>query len=247
VVECKGTSLVDVLWTPDLKQYRPRVLDFAGRFGATVGADLSDHFALHQASITHVGAFWSSLWDELGLIGDKGAVALDDSAVPSKGMAAAKFFPEARINYAENMLQVHGTETALISADERGVYARHSFDELRALVSRLQQAMVAAGVGQGDRVAAMMPNRAEAAAMMLAALSLGAVFSSCSPDFGVDGVLSRFGQIEPKLFFVCDGYLYAGKTIRVADKIEPIVAGLPGLTKTVIFDCIGEAPMLSHS
>jgi acetoacetyl-CoA synthetase len=113
-------------------------------------------------------------------------------------------------------------------------------------VSRVQQAMRAGGIVPGDRVAAILPNRAEAVAVMLAALSLGAVFSSCSPDFGVDGVLSRFGQVEPKLLFACDGYLYAGKTIRIADRLEPIQQGLASLHRTILVDCLGEAEMIAR-
>jgi acetoacetyl-CoA synthetase len=235
----------DILWRP-IDGRLTRAAEFAGRFGAALGRDLGDHWALHSASVEHRAAFWPALWDELGLIGTKGDTALDESRVARLGLQAARFFPEARFNAAENMLRHHGAETALVSVDERGVLARHSFDDLRALVSRLQQAMAACGVVSGDRVAAMLPNRAEAVAVMLAALSMGAVFSSVSPDFGVDGVLSRFAQVQPKLLFACDGYLYAGKTIRLADRLPQIQSGLEGLHRMVVLDAIGEAAMLAR-
>ena len=114
-----------------------------------------------------------------------------------------------------------------------------SCDELNALVSRLQQAMRAAGVVAGDRVAAMLPNLPEAVAAMLAASSLGAIFSSCSPDFGERGVLDRFGQIEPKLLFACDGYWYNGKTVDVAAKLKAIAAALPSAETVVIVPYLG--------
>ena len=118
---------------------------------------------------------------------------------------------------------------------------RMSFDELRALVSRLQQAMRAAGIGVGDRVAAMLPNLPETIAFTLAAASLGATWSSCSPDFGERGVLDRFGQIDPKLFVACDGYRYNGKAVEVAGKLPAIAAALPSAAKVVIVPYLGRA------
>jgi acetoacetyl-CoA synthetase len=127
-------------------------------------------------------------------------------------MPGARFFPDAKLNFAENLLSRTGSETGH-PVPRRGQdrAEQMSWDELHALVSRLQQAFRAHGVGQGDRVAAMMPNMPETIACMLAAASIGAIWSSCSPDFGVRGVLDRFGQIEPKLFISCDGYWYNGK------------------------------------
>ena len=142
-------------------------------------------------------------------------------------MRETRFFPDARLNFAENLLRQAGDGTAIVFRGEDKVERRLTWDELAALVSRLQQAMRAAGVGAGDRVAAMLPNMPEAVAVMLAAASLGAIFSSCSPDFGERGVLDRFGQIEPKLFFACDGYWYNGKAIDVAEKVAAIAAKLP--------------------
>ncbi len=132
--------------------------------------------------------------------------------------ARGKILPEARLNFAENLLRHKGDGEAIVFRGENKVERRLTWNDLHALVSKLQQFMLSEGVQPGDRVAGMMPNMPEAVALMLAASSIGAVWSSCSPDFGVQGVLDRFGQIEPKLFFACDGYWYNGKRIAVADK-----------------------------
>jgi acetoacetyl-CoA synthetase len=156
-------------------------------------------------------------------------------------MREAKFFPEAKLNFAENLLRYKGDGEAIIFRGEDKIERRLTWDDLHALVSKLQQFMLAEGVKPGDRIAGMMPNMPEAVALMLAASSLGAVWSSCSPDFGAQGVLDRFGQIEPKLFFACDGYWYNGKRIDVSDKIAEVTAKLPSSKRSVIVTYLGEA------
>lgn len=128
---------------------------------------------------------------------------------------------------------------------EDKVRRRMSWRELEQLVSRLQQGLRAAGVGKGDRVAAMMPNMPETIAAMLAAASIGAVWSSCSPDFGTRGVLDRFGQIEPKVLITCDGYWYAGKRIEVADKLREIAGQLPTLSAVVVVPYLEQAAQVA--
>ena len=178
--------------------------------------------------MTHPDAFWNLVWDFCGIVGEKGARLMDGGAMPG-----AKFFPDARLNFAENLLAHPGKGDALVFRGEDKVKKRLSWDELNALVSRLQQALKAAGVGQGDRVAAMMPNLPETIAAMLAVTSLGAIWSSCSPDFGERGVLDRFGQIEPKVFIAVDGYWYNGKALSLEGKLKGIVPHLP-TAKTVV-------------
>jgi acetoacetyl-CoA synthetase len=182
--------------------------------------------------------FWPALWDFCGVVGDKGAPPY---IVDYDKMSGAKFFPDARLNFAENLLARPNQNVAISFWSEDKVKRRLSWEDLNALVSRLQQFLFAHGVGVGDRVAAMLPNMPEAVAAMLAATSLGAIWSSCSPDFGVQGALDRFGQIEPKLFLTCDGYYYNGKTIRIAEKARDIAAQLPGAPLTVIVPLLGEA------
>jgi acetoacetyl-CoA synthetase len=226
------------LWTPT-----PERIDKAGitAFRRAVNdrfdLKLDDSRALHRWSVANPGAFWSTVWDFCGVIGEKGLIDSENL----EQMPGARFFPQARLNFAENLLRRQDNGDAIIFRGEDKASERLSGADLAALVSRLQQAMLAAGVGRGDRVAAMLPNRPESVAILLAAASIGAVFSSCSPDFGVQGVLDRFGQIEPTLFFAVDGYWYAGKRLPIGDKVAEIAARLPSVRKTVIVDYLGEA------
>src|SRR5690606_15169744 len=144
-------------------------------------------------------------------------------------MPGASCFHDAGLNFAENLLKKSGPGDALVFRGEDKVERRLSWDELTALVSRLQQLFRAQGVKAGDRIAAMMPNMPETVAAMLAAASLGAIWSSCSPDFGEQGVLDRFGQIEPVLFIAPDGYWYAGKRVEVGDKVAAVLAKMPSV------------------
>lgn len=182
----------------------------------------ADYDAFHAWSIAERADFWTAVWDFCGVRGVRGKRALVDDGC----MIEARFFPDATLNFAENLLSDTGDGEALIFRGEDKVEDRWSWNRLTALVSRLQQAYRSIGIGQGDRIAAMMPNMPETIACMLAAASIGAVWSSCSPDFGVQGVLDRFGQIEPKLFICCDGYWYNGKRQDVADKVHAVSASL---------------------
>ncbi|WP_075292543.1 acetoacetate--CoA ligase [Pararhizobium arenae] len=201
----------------------------------------ADVGAFHVWSVEERADFWSAVWDFCEVRGERGARALIDG----DDMLSARFFPDATLNFAENLLRLSGDGDALVFWGEDKVKRRMSWDELRALVSRLQQALVAAGIGKGDRIAAMMPNMPETIACMLAAASIGAIWSSCSPDFGEQGVLDRFGQIEPSLFIVCDGYWYAGKLQDVSAKVGAITSklGVP----TVVVPYVGGTEKLAAS
>ncbi len=201
------------------------------------GLGLKTYRDLHAWSVADSAAFWDLIWDYCGVIGDKGARRLIDGGK----MPGAQFFPDAKLNFAENLLRGEGQGDALVFRGEDKVSYRLTWDELRALVSRLQQALRGAGVGRGDRVAAMLPNLPEAIALMLAVTSIGAIFSSCSPDFGERGVLDRFGQIEPKLFVSVDGYWYNGKPIAIADKLAAVARQLTSAATVVIVPYLGEA------
>ena len=202
---------------------------------------LKNYRDLHAWSVENREAFWDLLWDFCGVIGEKGMRRLIDDKMPG-----AKFFPDAKLNYAENLLRRHDSSTAILFRGEDKALRRFSYTELDELVSRLQQALAAAGIKKGDRVAAMLPNLPESVALLLAVSSIGAIFSSCSPDFGERGVIDRFGQIEPKLFFVCDGYWYNGKRIPVAEKVKAIAAKLPTVEKVVVVSYLNEAPAASR-
>ena len=185
---------------------------------------------LWQWSIDQPETFWSKLWDFCGAVGDKGQTVLRDG----DRMPGARWFPEARLNYAENLLKNRDEGEALVFWGEDKVKRRLSRAELYAEVARFQRFLVDAGVGEGDRVAGYLPNLPETLIAMLAATSLGAIWSSASPDFGVQGVLDRFGQIEPKVLVCVDGYWYNGKPVDCLEKNAEVVARMPSLLRTVV-------------
>jgi len=226
------------LWSPSPERVRAtRVMAFLGEANRRHQLSLAGYRDLHAWSVKRPDLFWDLLWDFGGVIGEKGArLAIDLDAMPG-----AKFFPDAKLNFAENLLRRTDARDALVFRGEDKSTERMTFAQLAALVSRLQQALKALGVGVGDRVAGMMPNMPQTIAAMLATTSLGAVWSSCSPDFGERGVLDRFGQIEPKVFFTVDGYWYNGKAQRIAEKLRPIIEQLPSVKTAVIVPYLGEA------
>ena len=212
------------LWRPD--PARAAATGMA-RFMRLAGK--GDYAELHRWSVEHSEDFWELLWRFCQVRGTPGRRRLLE---PGR-MPGAVWFPDARLNFAENLLRGGEEGLALSFWGEDRVRRRLSRRELHALVSRLAQALAAAGVGKGDRVAGYLPNLPEAVAAMLATASLGAIWSSCSPDFGVQGVLDRFGQIEPKVLFCADRYLYAGKEFDLREKNAQILASLPGVAKCV--------------
>jgi acetoacetyl-CoA synthetase len=204
------------------------------RFAAAHGHH--DYTSLHAWSIEDPEGFWSAAWDDLGVIGDRG----DRTMVRGTQLFETRFFPEARLNVAENLLGHRGPEPALLFQSEDGSIIRElSRDGLRLLVGRLQVALVRAGVAEGDRVAAWLPNIPETYALMLATAAIGATFSSTSPDFGVDGVVDRFSQVEPKVLFACDGYLYGGKVHDRLGPLREISDALPSVEQVVIVPFFG--------
>jgi acetoacetyl-CoA synthetase len=226
------------LWSPSPAAIEASALTAlrreAERRSGQVFADYAD---LHRWSIADRGVFWSLVWDFCGVVGERG----DRALVDGDRMPGASFFPDASLNFAENLLRKSGPSDALVFRGEDKLVRRLSWDELRAMVSQLQQALAEIGVKPGDRVAAMLPNMPEAIAGMLATASLGAIWSSCSPDFGVEGVLDRFGQIEPVVFIACDGYWYNGKQNDVSGKVKDVAARLPSLRRTLIVDYLRTA------
>lgn len=230
------------LWTPSAERIaRTQVAAFMAEVNRRHGLALDNYRDLHAWSISQPELFWDQVWDFCGVIGDKGARRLIDG----DRMPGAQFFPDARLNFAENLLRRSDESEAMVFRGEDKCTYRWTFAELSALVSRLQQALQGAGIGVGDRVAAMMPNLPETIAGMLAVTSIGAIWSSCSPDFGERGVLDRFGQIEPKVFIAVDGYWYNGKRISIGDKLRSIIPQLPSATSVVIVSYLGEAETLA--
>jgi acetoacetyl-CoA synthetase len=154
-------------------------------------------------------------------------------------MPGAQWFPEARLNFADNLLKQRDDSEALVFWGENGTRKRLTHKELFQETARCAEALRAAGIAAGDRVAAYLPNIPEAVIVMLAAASLGAVFSSCSPDFGVQGVVDRFGQTEPKILFVADGYWYNGKPISILEKDAEVVSKLPSVARVIVVPFLG--------
>lgn len=226
-----------VLWQPTAAQVQQsQMAAFAEAVGLPIdpAAAEAGYERLYAWSVTEREAFWSAVWDFCEIRGERGETILGDDAMPG-----AAWFPDAKLNFAENLLARRDDFPALVFRGEDGRREQLSFAELAEEVRRLRAQLEAWGVVSGDRIAAFLPNLPAAVIGMLAASSLGAVWSSCSPDFGVDGVLDRFGQIEPKVLLAADGYLYKGKPLIEADKLQRIVAGLPTLEHVVLVPFLG--------
>ena len=220
-----------VLWQPSPEQVRRANLTAFRRFVTDRhGIDVESYAKLHAWSIAHIAEFWDAVWDFCEVIGDKGETVLE----PGAHMLEARFFPGARLNFAENLLRRRDDNDAVVFRSETGYTRRLSRRELYGQVSRLAQALRNSGLQPGDRIAACLPNCTEAVIGTLAAASLGGVWSSCSPDFGEQGMLDRFQQIEPRLLIACDGYVYNGKPVDIRARISAVAAQIPSLQKIVI-------------
>jgi acetoacetyl-CoA synthetase len=191
----------------------------------------TEYDALWRWSVEQPEYFWQAVWDFTGVRSSQRA---DRVLADATRMPGAKWFEGARLNFAENLLRTAHDQPALVALDERGSRRELTGGELRERVRAVAAALKADGVGPGDRVAGFLPNTLEPVIAMLATASLGAIWSSCSPDFGENGVLDRFGQIEPKVLFACDGYHYGGKAIDTRERVARIVAALPGLKRLVL-------------
>ena len=195
------------------------------------GVRAHDYAALHRWSVSERADFWAAVWNFC----DVRASARGDVVVAhADRMPGTRWFPGARLNFAENLLRRRDGATALVFWGEDRLQARVTYAELYAEVSRFAQALRDARIGPGDRVAAYMPNLPGTIIAMLATASIGAVWSSCSPDFGVQGVLDRFGQIAPRILISADGYFYGGKVIDVLPRLKEIAARLPALEKLIV-------------
>ncbi len=230
------------LWAPSQGRIEHANLTAFARMAVTDWElPVNDYPSFYRWSIERPDQFWQSLWKFGRVKGERGDRALVDAHL----MPGAKWFPEARLNFAENLLRKRDQSDAIVFWGEDKVRRRMSHGELYALVSRIAQALRAAGVTAGDRVGGYLPNMPESIAAMLATASIGAIWSSCSPDFGVQGVLDRFGQIEPKVLFCADGYWYNGKQIGSLDKAAEIVARLPSVEQVVVIPYLADSPNVS--
>ncbi len=197
---------------------------------------------LYDWSIAKPLEFWDAMWEFGGVIGAKGG----RTAIDMDRMPGARFFPDATLNFAENLLRQDGDGPAIIAQSETGPVRTMSWRELRVESAAFAAALRTAGIQPGDRVAAYLPNIPEAIVAVLGAASVGAVWSSCSPDFGVQGVLDRFGQIEPRLLIAAERYVYGGKTFDQRPKIADILKELPTVERAVLGDAGWEAFVGPH-
>ncbi len=220
------------LWRPDATRIARSNLT---RFAAPLGFEPPDYAALHAWSVADREAFWGAAWDFCDIVGKRGngPVLADGERFPG-----SRWFPGARLNYAENLLAT-GDGTAIIAIEENGARQTLSYEELRRATAAFQQALREAGVEVGDRVAGWLPNVPETVIAMLATTSLGAVWSSCSPDFGIEGALDRFGQIRPKVLIACDGYHYGGKHFATRERALGVAEAVDSIERVLWYSMEG--------
>ena len=222
------------IWKPNESQIlNANVTKFISFVNQERGLKLSNYWDLHQFSIDHSDNFWRLCADYCGAVGDfSGPERVGESMVDTQ------WFPEAKLNFAETMLSRRDEKDAIVFRGENKIELRLSFSDLYLQVAKVQSHMRSCGVGPGDRVAAFLPNHPAAIIGMLATTSIGAIWSSCSPDFGKQGVLDRFGQIEPKMIFVVDGYYYNGKAHDTIERVKSFLDDLPSVEKVVMVEYI---------
>ena len=240
----KGSGVIErsaPLWRPTAERIVQAELTKFSSFVAErfPEIDVSTYEALHQWSITSTTDFWRCIWDYSDVIAscESDVVVRDLDKMPG-----ASWFPDARLNFAENLLRRRGDQTAIISLLENGARSETSFDAFIKQVAAIAAALKERGVEPGDRVAGFMPNVTETVVAMLAATSLGAVWTSCSPDFGFQGVMDRFGQVKPKVLFAANGYYYNGKAHDSLDKVRQIAEEIDSLEQVVIVEIVELAP-----
>jgi len=222
----------EALWRPSAERIAAaEITRFTAFVNRSWSAEATDYPSLHRWSVQYPERFWDAMWDFAGIVAEtKGDTVVENVA----RMPGARWFPKARLNFAENLLRRRDDEEAIVFRGEQRVRRSLSYAELYDAVSVLAQALSDAGVACGDRVAGYLPNMPEAIVAMLATASLGAVWSSCSPDFGVRGAVSRFGQIAPKVLFTADGYFYNGERHDSLEHVAEIVKGLPDVQQVIV-------------
>lgn len=225
------------MWQPAEEQINnSQMMDYIQFINKKFGLSLKDYSQLYDWSIEKAEDFWGSFWEYSKIIHH---TPYSDVVDDISKMPGAKWFEGATLNFAENLLRHRDDKIAIHFYGEDGTQSSLSYRELYDQVSRLVQSMCEMGIVKNDRVVGFMPNIPETIIAMLATASIGAIWSSCSPDFGIKGVLDRFKQIEPKLIFTADGYWYNGKQIDCTIKVKEILADLPNIEKTVIIPFAG--------
>jgi len=225
------------LWQPTEAQIERSNLSCFTASIAKKHGQFDDYAGLYHWSINQPAAFWAAIWDYCGVLGVRG----DRVLVDENDIEKARFFPDATLNFAENLLRYRDDSPAIHFRNEAGARRTVSFARLHREVARTAHALRTLGVRPGDRVAGFMPNIPETIIAMLAATSLGAVWSSCSPDFGASSVLDRLGQVEPRVLFTVDSYVYGGKTHGCLERVKAIIDGIPGIERVVVCPYLNDA------
>ena len=236
------------LWQPSEQQKQDAALyRFMALLRERGQGEFEDYAALHRFSVEHSADFWEAVWDYAEVIAQCKVEPVVEHAdrFPCQPEPAVRWYPNARLNFAENLLRYRDDRIALVSRLENGQRRSISYAQLFSDVARLAAGLRDAGVGPGDRVAGFMPNIIESVQAMLATASLGAIWSSCSPDFGINGVLDRFGQIRPKVLFSADGYYYNGKACDSLARLAAITDAIESLEAVVVVPLLTERPQLS--
>jgi acetoacetyl-CoA synthetase len=233
-----------ILWQPSDEQIKAsNMYRFMQYINDTYGLYIKEYAQLHQWSIDHLSDFWSAIWNFMEI---KASRPYDEVVDDASKMPGAKWFSGAKLNFAENLLRYRDDRTALIFKGEDRPSEKMSYAELYDEVARVAKSLRVAGVVPGDRVVGFMPNMPQSVVAMLAAVSCGAVWSSCSPDFGIKGVLDRFGQIKPKVLFTANGYAFKGRNFDSLGKIADILKDLPTIEKVVVVPYTETSPDISR-
>ena len=236
--------MLQPLWTPSEERIKAsNMFRFMQDVNRTFGTHFTDYPELYQWSVDNIGDFWAELWKFADIKASKSYSSVVDD--PGK-MPGAKWFSDSRLNFAENLLRYRDERTALIFRGEDRLRRTLTYRQVFDATAGLARALRRAGVVAGDRVVGFMPNMPETIIAMLAATSIGAIWSSCSPDFGIKGVLDRFGQTQPKILFTADGYFFKGKPLDSLAKIVSIAREIPSLEKIIVVPYIDKRPDLTQ-
>jgi len=236
--------MAKMLWTPSEERIKnSNMYNFMQFINERNGTDFQEYMPLFRWSVENIPEFWASFWDYADIKYSRGYDTVVDDLTKMPG---AKWFQGARLNFAENLLRYRDDHTALIFKGETQKEAKMSYAELCNTVARLARSLREMGVTPGDRVAAYMPNMMETAIAMLAATSIGAIWSSCATDIGAGAVLDRFGQIEPKVLFGVDGYYYKEKTFNSLSNVAEVAKGIPSIEKVIVTSYTEEKPDITY-
>ena len=230
------TKTKEILWNPSKQRTEASsIYHFIKHVNFNCKLKINSFEALHKWSIESRSDFWNEVWNFYKIIGRKGKKPY---LKPENNLPGTQFFPFGKLNYAENMLKKNDDDKAIIFWSEDKIKKHISWCDLRKQVSALANFFLLKGIKTGDRIAVYLPNMPETIIVMLASASIGAIFSSASPDFGVEGVLDRFGQIEPKIFVTTDGYNFNGQEINITEKVNKVVESLPSIKEVILIPLI---------